>query len=57
LWSPPTPCIKLLRCEEHLTEDVEPVPLPAIKAGEMDVLLERTTLAELAATLMQVTAG
>lgn len=46
---PTTPGFKLLRSEELLTENVEPMPLPAIKAGEMDVLLEKTTLTELAA--------
>lgn len=46
---PATPGFKLLLSEELLTENLEPMPVPAIKLGGMDLLMEKTNLTELAA--------
>jgi len=46
---PTTPGFKLLRSEELLTENVEPMPSPVVKLGDMEIQLEKTTLIDLAA--------
>jgi hypothetical protein len=47
---PTTPGFSLARSEELLTENVEPAPSPAMKLGEMEILLEKTSLTQIAAT-------
>lgn len=48
---PTTPGFSLARSEELLTENVEPAPSPAMKLGDMEILLEKTSLTEIAAKL------